>query len=55
MRRHAPYCARDQTHLDDGTRERAYWHYGYLAGLMDVRSVLRTGRRQPPRTPRSEN
>ena len=36
----APYIAGDQKHLDDGTVERAYWHYGYLVALRDVRSLL---------------
>ena len=26
----------EQTHLDEGTRERLYWHYGYLIGLRDA-------------------
>jgi hypothetical protein len=33
-----------QRHLDDGSRERAYWHYGYLVALRDLRDLLR-GRR----------
>jgi hypothetical protein len=52
LARHAPYCATDQAHLDEGTRERAYWHYGYVVALTDVRDVLRNGRRLPPRVPR---
>ena len=32
----APYCFADQKHLDEGSRERAYWHYGYRAALVDV-------------------
>jgi hypothetical protein len=35
-----PRCMREQTHLDFGTRERAYWHYGYLVALRDVRDLL---------------
>lgn len=49
---YAPYCAHEQAHLDEGTRERAYWHHGYVAALTDVRNVLRNGRRLPPRVPR---
>ncbi len=52
LAQHAPYCATDQAHLDEGTRERAYWHYGYVVALTDVRDVLRNGRRLPPRVPR---
>lgn len=32
----APYCTADQRHLDENTPERAYWHYGYRAALLDV-------------------
>jgi hypothetical protein len=39
-----PYCTHEQAHLDAGTRERAYWHYGYLTALRDLRD-LRAGRR----------
>ena len=49
---HAPYCTAEQAHLDEGTRERAYWHYGYVLALTDVRDFLRDGRRLPPRVPR---
>jgi len=31
-----PSCETDQKHLDEGTVERAYWHYGYLCALRDV-------------------
>jgi hypothetical protein len=33
-----------QQHLDEGSRERAYWHYGYLVALRDLRDLL-CGRR----------
>ena len=36
-----PECIREQAHLDDGTRERAYWHYGYLVALRDVLALVR--------------
>ncbi len=49
LSRHAAFCAEEQAHLDDGSRERAYWHYGYLVAISDVRAVLRNGRRLPPR------
>ncbi len=50
LSRHAAFCTQEQAHLDEGSRERAYWHYGYLVALGDVRAVLRNGRRLPPRT-----
>jgi hypothetical protein len=36
----APYCAADQAHLNENGVERAYWHFGYLAALKDVRRIL---------------
>jgi len=53
LAQHAPYCATEQAHLDEGKRERAYWHHGYVVALTDVRDVLRNGRRLSPRLPRS--
>lgn len=31
---------REQAHLDEGGRERLYWHYGYLVGLRDAVNAL---------------
>jgi hypothetical protein len=31
----------EQRHLDSGTVERTYWHYGYLVALQDVQKLLR--------------
>ena len=36
----APYCAATQKHLDEGSVEQAYWHYGYLCALRDVQSMI---------------
>lgn len=38
--KHAPDIADEQKHLDDGSPERAYWHYGYLAALKDAIRLL---------------
>jgi hypothetical protein len=32
--------ARDQSHLDEGSDERAYWHHGYASALRDTLRVL---------------
>jgi hypothetical protein len=40
LRENAPECD-NQAHLDADTVERAYWHYGYLVALRDVRDLLR--------------
>ncbi len=39
LREHSS-CQRDQHHLDEGTVERVYWHYGYLVALADVVRLL---------------
>jgi hypothetical protein len=44
MTDHAPYVGTEQAHLKPGTRERAYWHYGYLAALQDILYLLGRGR-----------
>ena len=36
LQREAPECLTEQRHLDHGTSERAYWHYGYLTAIRDV-------------------
>lgn len=36
LKENAPACAKEQRHLDEGTAERAYWHYGYLCALRDA-------------------
>ena len=40
LSKNAPYIDGDQKHLDEGSSERAYWHYGYLVALRDIRSLL---------------
>ncbi|HYA36196.1 MAG TPA: hypothetical protein VEF03_11290 [Candidatus Binataceae bacterium] len=34
-------CRDEQLRNVEGTRERAYWHYGYTIALNDVRDLLR--------------
>jgi hypothetical protein len=36
----AVMCATGQKHLDEGTAERQYWHYGYLVALRDIQKLL---------------
>lgn len=33
---YAPECFDKQLHLDEGSQERVYWHYGYHAALSDA-------------------
>lgn len=34
-------CKVDQRHCEEGTVERAYWHYGYMVALRDALDLLR--------------
>jgi hypothetical protein len=40
LRENAPECVEEQRHLNQGTPERVYWHYGYLVALRDVRGFF---------------
>ena len=40
LNNNAPTCFVDQGHLDEGTPERAYWHYGYRVALLDAIKLL---------------
>ena len=40
LRENAPECFDEQLHVVEGTPERAYWHYGYLVALRDMRALL---------------
>ena len=45
LKENGPDCTAEQAHLDEGSRERVYWHYGYMVALKDVLKLLeRTGR-----------
>lgn len=33
-------CWREQSHLQEGSAEQIYWHFGYLAALQDVLAQL---------------
>lgn len=35
-----PAVLEEQKHLDEGTMERAYWHYGYMAALRDILKLM---------------
>ena len=35
-----PYCMEERAHMKPGSRERAYWHYGYLVALRDTLAML---------------
>lgn len=35
-----PSINQEQYHLDEGTIERGYWHYGYCVALKDILNKL---------------
>ncbi len=43
-------CFHEQRHLDEGTSERVYWHYGYMVALQDMLRFL-TGDKLTERSP----
>ena len=43
-------CFDEQLHLNEGSQERIYWHYGYMVALSDVLCFL-TGERPTTREP----
>ena len=38
----APRCTAEQRHLEEGTVERIYWHYGYLVALQDALDLIKS-------------
>jgi len=40
LKDHYPQVSEEQKHLDDGTIERQYWHYGYYIAINDVLRLL---------------
>lgn len=40
LENHAPECKTEQKHLDAGTEERTYWHFGYLVAIRDVLALI---------------
>ncbi len=41
-----PDIFHEQKHLDEGTTERAYWHYGYLVALKDILNLKNTDNKE---------
>ncbi|HEY6181978.1 MAG TPA: hypothetical protein VIW67_07015 [Terriglobales bacterium] len=46
-------CFDEQKHLDQGSTERIYWHYGYLVALRDVYRFM-TSQRIPTQARRTQ-
>lgn len=40
LKKDHPEIFDEQKHLDDGTPERTYWHYGYYVALGDVLNLM---------------
>jgi hypothetical protein len=41
-----PEVFKEQKHLDDGSVERAYWHYGYAVALTDMKKLIESRKGQ---------
>jgi hypothetical protein len=49
LKQNCPDCPTEQAHLTEGSREQAYWYYGYMVALRDVLTRLRrTSQRGAP-------
>jgi hypothetical protein len=53
LKENAPGVFAEQKHLDEGSPERAYWHYGYLVAVRDIYRLL-TGQRIPSQAHRNQ-
>ncbi|MEQ1812219.1 MAG: hypothetical protein ABL889_19985 [Terricaulis sp.] len=42
-----PACFDEQAHTREGTRERVYWHYGYMVALRDMQRLLAKAQSAP--------
>jgi hypothetical protein len=40
LEQNGEHCWDEQKHLQDGSSEQVYWHFGYLAALQDVLAQL---------------
>jgi hypothetical protein len=40
LKREDPACFSEQKHLEEGTGERVYWHYGYLTAVQDTLRLI---------------
>jgi len=47
LRRDHPEMFKEQKHLQEGTPERAYWHYGRLIGMRDALRFVESGDSYP--------
>ena len=50
LQKNAPESLTEQKHLDEGTQERVYWHYGYMVALRDILKFL-TSSEEPSQKP----
>lgn len=53
LKENAPGVFVEQKHLDEGSPEQVYWHYGYLVAVRDIYRLL-TGDPIPKQAHRSQ-
>lgn len=46
LSKHGGDCQSKQRHLDEGTPDHIYWHFGYMCALRDILKQLRRHRRK---------
>ncbi|HLY97684.1 MAG TPA: hypothetical protein VKT33_01320 [Candidatus Angelobacter sp.] len=46
LKNNAGNAPAEQRHLDEGSQERIYWHYGYMVALKDMLRFM-TGEKSP--------
>jgi hypothetical protein len=43
LQKESPECFLEQRHLGAGSKERVYWHLGYMSAVNDICELLKTG------------
>ena len=46
LKLHGGNCAEEQLHLNQNSKERIYWNYGYLMALIDVVEYIKKWRKE---------
>lgn len=42
LAQNASNCQASQKHLEEGSIEQAYWHYGYVSAIKDILATVRS-------------
>lgn len=47
LKEHGQNCHESQKHLDEGSAERVYWHYGYMMAMTDAINLIDSDEKLP--------